>query len=181
MLSASGDYNNNCLEQRRVGKMKKGVFVLLSFLLFFLAANPGYGAPCNYQIALYDTFGDGWNGALVTVYVEGVPVLSSITLSTGYGPEYHSFPVNSGDEISTSYQPGAWAQEPYYTIINSEGNTVATDGASYTVPIGLSGITAVCPGTQSIPTLSEWGMIILAMLIGSSAILVLRKQKTSFI
>jgi len=161
--------------------MKKGVFVLLSFLLFFLVANPGYGASCNYQIALYDSYGDGWNGAVVTVYVEGVPVLSTITLSSGYGPEYHSFPVNSGDEISTSYTPGGWAQEPSYTIINSEGNTVATDGASNTVPIGLSGIIAVCPNTQSIPTLTEWGMIILAMLIGSSAILVLKKQKRSLI
>jgi hypothetical protein len=161
--------------------MKKGVFVLLSFLLFF-AANPGFSiAACNYQIALYDSYGDGWNGAIVTVYVEGVPVLSSITLGSGSGPLYYSFPVESGDEISTGYMPGAWATEPSYNILNSEGNTVATDGGNNTVPIGLSGIIATCPGTQSIPTLSEWGMIILAMLIGASAILVLKKQKRSLI
>jgi len=162
--------------------MKMSVFVMLFLLSVLFAANPAPSiAACDYQIALYDSFGDGWNGATVTVYVEGVPVLSNITLATGSGPQYYSFSVEDGDEISTGYTQGSWPQEPYYDIIDSEGNIVATDGAGSAIPGGLSGITAVCPNAKPIPTLSEWGMIILAMMLGASAILVLKRQKRSLI
>jgi hypothetical protein len=157
--------------------MKKAMFVLLSFLSVFLAIIPGYSmAACDYQIALYDTFGDGWNGNTLTVYVKGVPVLSDITLASGYGPVNHSFSVNSGDQISTSYAAvGSWISEPYYYIIDSEGNTVATDGPSAT---GLSGIIASCPkDTKAVPTLSEWGMIIMSILLAGSAIWMIRRRQ----
>jgi len=72
---------------------------------------------------------------------------------------------------------GSWAYEPYYHIIDCEGNIVATDGANNSVPAGLSGIIAICPNVQSIPTLTEWGMILMALLLGSSAILILKKQR----
>lgn len=160
--------------------MKKAVFILLSFLSIFLAVNPGDSiAACNYQVALYDSFGDGWNGGLLSVYVAGVPVLSNITLGSGSGPEYHSFSVEAGDEISTVYTAGAWANEPSYTIIGADLNPVVTDGADggqNTIPSGLSGIIAVCPQMQSIPTLSEWGMVLMSLLLGGSALWMIRRR-----
>jgi hypothetical protein len=157
--------------------MKKAIFVLLSFLSIFLAINQGDSiAACNYQIALFDSYGDGWNGNTVTVYVEGVPVLSDITLASGTGPVYHSFSVNSEDEISTSYAAvGSWISEPYYYIIDSEGNTVVTDGPGAS---GLSGIIATCPkDNRPIPTLSEWGMVIMSLLLAGTAIWMIRRRK----
>jgi hypothetical protein len=161
--------------------MRKSALVLLACMIFLLAANHGYGQCCNYQIALYDTYGDGWNGGFVTVYVSGVPVLSNITLASGAGPQLHQIPINPGDVISTTFTAGGWIIEPYYRILNCEGNIVATDGPSATGPAGLSGIIAVCTSAQSIPTLSEWGLIILTMLLGASAIMVLRKQRSKMV
>jgi hypothetical protein len=156
--------------------MKKAVFIFLSLLSVLLTVNPGY-ASCDYQIALYDSYGDGWNGGTVSVYVEGVPVLSSITLSSGSGPQYYSFPVETGDEISTSFTPGSWAYECSYTILDVNGSSVATDGGNSTAPIGLSGIIAVCPNTQPVPTLSEWGMIFMSLMLAGSAIWMIRRRR----
>ncbi|MCD4773422.1 MAG: carboxypeptidase-like regulatory domain-containing protein, partial [Bacteroidales bacterium] len=94
-------------------------------------------APCDYQIALYDQYGDGWNGGHVTVYVDGSAVLSNITLASGSGPEYHTFSVLTGSEITTSYSPGNWAYENTYEIIDAGGDVVYTDGAGYATPTGI--------------------------------------------
>jgi hypothetical protein len=159
--------------------MKKTAFVFLSFLSVFLCANPGYSA-CDYQVALYDSYGDGWNGGYLTVYVEGVPVLSNISLGAGGGPVYHTFSVENGDVISTLFTPGSWPGECSYTILDSEGNSVATD-VGESQPGGLSGVIAVCPHAENIPTLSEWGLMAMAMMLGAGAILALRRQKKSLI
>lgn len=153
--------------------------IFLACLFFILTANIGYSQCCNYQIALYDTYGDGWNGGYLTVSVNGTPVLSNITLSIGGGPAYFQIPINPGDEISTAFTAGSWAYEPYYRILDCEGSIVGSAGPGAGGPGNLSGIIAVCTNVQSIPTLTEWGMILMALLLGSSALLVLKKQRVS--
>ncbi|MBP6871328.1 MAG: carboxypeptidase regulatory-like domain-containing protein [Bacteroidales bacterium] len=80
--------------------------------------------PCEYSIALYDTYGDGWNGGTLDVLVNGVVVLDNITLSSGSGPAWYYFTVISGDMITTQFTAGSWAGEPYYYIYNSAGDQV---------------------------------------------------------
>ncbi|MBG00632.1 MAG: hypothetical protein CMI36_16705 [Owenweeksia sp.] len=44
---------------------------------------------CNYMVDLFDTFGDGWNGAEITFYQNGIPVTtigSGFTTGTSFGP-----------------------------------------------------------------------------------------------
>jgi len=55
---------------------------------------------CNHTIKLTDTYGDGWSGNKVTVYVNGIAVLTDITLLSGGGPETHTFPATSGEIIN---------------------------------------------------------------------------------
>jgi len=90
----------------------------------FANYNDYFNLPCSYSIALYDTFGDGWNGGTLDVLVNGVVVLDNITLSSGAGPVYYDFPVTQGDMITTLFTAGSWAGEPYYSIHISEGNQV---------------------------------------------------------
>jgi hypothetical protein len=67
--------------------------------------------------------------------------------------------------------------EPCYHIIDSERNTVATDGPEAT---GLSGIIASCQkDSRSVPTLSEWGMIIMSILLAGSAIWMIRRRQVA--
>ncbi len=106
-----------------------------------------------WAIELYDTYGDGWNGGIVDVYVNGTAVLSGVTLATGNGPESHNFAVNIGDIVSIDYTAGNWSGENEYTVYDESSNTVAYEGGGgatpgdigdYTIPSGLTACPA-CP------------------------------------
>ncbi len=97
---------------------------------------------CTMQVALYDSFGDGWNGGALDVLVNGVVVLDHITLSSGSGPAYFPFDVEGGDNISTVYYPGSWSSENSYDFLDSDGNVVYSAG-NVSVPEGV--VFGACP------------------------------------
>jgi len=72
--------------------------LLLSIFVFF-ASFVTLSQSCTHQIYLTDTWGDGWNGGYVSVSVNGITVLSNITLSTGLGPAIFNFTASSGQTI----------------------------------------------------------------------------------
>ncbi|MFO8128445.1 MAG: carboxypeptidase-like regulatory domain-containing protein, partial [Bacteroidales bacterium] len=92
---------------------------------------------CNYQVAMYDDFGDGWNGGELTIYVNGTPVLTDITLSSGAGPAYESFLVYDGDEITSTFVCGSFCYECSYEILDCDGEVVYTDGGGGVNPSGI--------------------------------------------
>ena len=87
-----------------------------------------------WQVALLDEYGDGWDNARLTITVNNLPVLSNITLSDGYGPAFFNIPVRHGDQIRTIYNPGIYAQENYYAILDHYGNIVAQSGGEWYYP-----------------------------------------------
>lgn len=91
-------------------------------------------SQCNYSISLYDSYGDGWNGGRVSVYVNGSLVIDQLTIENGSGPEVTPFSVNTGDEITTLYTAGIWESENEYSILDADGIAVAQQGLSGTVP-----------------------------------------------
>jgi len=105
-----------------------------------------YSTPCQYTVELLDDYGDGWNGGLLSVMVNGVTVLQNITLNSGYGPASYSFTVNTGDVITTTYSPGSWSYENYYHVKNAAGVIVFSSGLSGAVPQSGQVAAATCPG-----------------------------------
>ena len=87
-------------------------------------------AQCIYQLALSDSWGDGWNGSTIDVLVDGVTVLDDTTLSVGnYGTI--NITVNSGQSITTLWNGGGiYDNEITYAILDPGGVTVAIDGPS---------------------------------------------------
>ena len=81
---------------------------------------------CDMEISLHDSYGDGWNGGTLDVFVNGNVVLNDITLSSGSGPVYFSFPVEGGDDISTTFTPGGWPYECSYRFYDGDGNHIYT-------------------------------------------------------
>ena len=95
--------------------MKNCILIFLSIVYTFI-----YSQSCTHYIRLTDTFGDGWNGNRVSVSVNGLTVLSNITVSSGYGPITYSFSANNGAIIRVwRSTTGSWVSECRTQILNS--------------------------------------------------------------
>lgn len=116
------------------------------------------GAACDYTIELYDDYGDGWNGGLLTISVGGIPVLTDITIVSG-GFESYSFSVNDGMEITYSYTAGSWSTENEYHIFDADGIEFFASGVGGVAP-GANGSAGfgVCPSCDyTIELYDDWG------------------------
>ncbi len=113
-----------------------------------------------YSVVLHDSYGDGWNGGSIDIYVAGNLVLDNVTLASGTGPETVYFPVEDGDEIYTTYVSGSWPSEISYEIMDTEDNVAYAvgppiagipQGTLYAVVPVPSFITDVVPAQGFIP------------------------------
>ncbi len=95
----------------------------------------GVSTTCDYELRLLDDFGDGWNDNTVSVFVNGVAVLSNVTILAGGGPEIFFFTVNTGDQIHVQYfETGGWPYENSLYIYDSQGVEVYADGLGGLTP-----------------------------------------------
>lgn len=94
--------------------------LLLSIFVFFTSFV--ISQSCTHQIYLTDTYGDGWNGGSVSVSVNGLTVLSNITLNYGLGPAIFNFTASSGQTIRVwRTLSGSWPSEMRVQIRNNTG------------------------------------------------------------
>jgi hypothetical protein len=85
------------------------------------------GQPCQFVITMWDSWGDGWNGGYVDVYVSGGLVLPNATLPGGAGPQSMSFPGQMNDVINTVWVSGEKPYECYYCITSESGDLLGCD------------------------------------------------------
>jgi len=80
---------------------------------------------CTHTLTITDTFGDGWNGGTVNVTVNGVTVLTGITLAAGAGPEDYTFTAANGDVIAViRTADGTYPAEMRVAITGGSANTI---------------------------------------------------------
>ena len=95
--------------------------------LFTTNSLPPNPPTCGtFKIALYDSFGDGWQGGSIDVEVNYI-VTQTITLQNGFGPEFFVFPVDSGDILNIIYSKGSFDNENSYEVYNQLGVIVASE------------------------------------------------------
>jgi hypothetical protein len=83
------------------------IFVFISSFVF---------SQCTYSLWLRDTYGDGWNGGYLQIFINGVYTYGNYTLSSGSGPAIFNFNVFQGQSISVRYYAGSWSSENYYRV-----------------------------------------------------------------
>ncbi|MBI4647364.1 MAG: choice-of-anchor L domain-containing protein, partial [Bacteroidia bacterium] len=84
------------------------------------------GSPCcSYTLEMIDYFGDSWNGGYLEVYINGNLLGQFYAIGAG-STEY--LPVCTGDQVELVYTPGAWEEENEYSLINSGGTVIFSDG-----------------------------------------------------
>ncbi|NOU45812.1 MAG: T9SS type A sorting domain-containing protein [Bacteroidales bacterium] len=108
---------------------------------------------CTNEIELRDSYGDGWNGGTISVFVNGTAVLSGVTLSSGAGPVYYSFPVNGGDLMTTDFVPGSWAYECNYKLVDVDRVAYYTSNPAADLLPGAN-VHAPCPVPSYITSVS---------------------------
>lgn len=88
----------------------------------FLSA---WSFACTYTLELIDTWGDGWDGAEIEVYINGS--YQNVYAPTGAGLNV-TITANQGDNIELYYTAGSYESEHEWNLYNSSGTLVASDG-----------------------------------------------------
>ena len=78
----------------------------------------------TYELYMVDSYGDGWNGASLDLYVNDVLVGDDLTIADGSEGSF-TFDVEDGDVVSTTWSPGTFDGECAYAFYNAEGEIVA--------------------------------------------------------
>ncbi len=95
-------------------------------------------SPCEYTLELLDSYGDGWDGAWLTITVNGVP--QDWTLADGTGGTA-VIPVNDGDPIQITYHPSAlFNNEHSYTLYDMNGAVAFTDTPPFVNGVTWNGV-----------------------------------------
>ncbi len=107
-----------------------------SSILLNADASPS-GAPASFTLNMFDSFGDGWNGNAITIYADGVPVLSGATITSGStGAE--TFDAPEGSTLTATWAAGSWQTEVSFDVLDGTG-TIIYNGPyggtiDYTIP-----------------------------------------------
>lgn len=119
-------------------KSLMAIVLLSGFLFSPVLLQSQDDLACPHEVILYDTFGDGWNDNTISVFVDGVLVLDTLTLTSGYGPESVYFSAETGQEITTVFNSSnSWSYECWYEIADINGYIIASDGLNDSVPTGI--------------------------------------------
>ncbi|MDB4534519.1 PKD domain-containing protein [Vicingaceae bacterium] len=83
---------------------------------------------CCYNLDMFDTWGDGWNGANIMVNITGAPNLGPFT-AVGSGSTV-TFCVPDGLGFTLNYTGGTFENEVSYTLSDPSGTPVFNDGTN---------------------------------------------------
>jgi len=112
---------------------------------------------CDFTMSMYDTWGDGWNGATVDLYFNGAYGQSFGSNFTSGDSLIIDFQICAGTEIAVvNGAQGSYPSEVYYTLSGSNGQSVSISSGNFNVgPVDT--LTANCV-TPSCATPSNMGV-----------------------
>ena len=145
---------------------------LITLVLF--TAGKISAQSCTHTLFMTDTYGDGWNGNYASVSVNGVPVLTNVTLNSGAGPATATFTATSGQTIRVWRSiTGSWSNECQIRVTNNVGTTVIPIQTLQTgsATSGGSTGTAICASMNPAAPTSITSSVPAICNVGSSATL----------
>lgn len=98
------------------------IFTAVALCLF---ANLVYSQCCDCTLIMDDSYGDGWNGGNLDVYVNGDLIGNYAAVDEG---SLATFEVCNGDEITLDYEDGEYENENSYFLLGGNGNLIHADG-----------------------------------------------------
>lgn len=98
------------------------IFTAVALCLF---ANLVYSQCCDFTLIMDDSYGDGWNGGNLDVFVDGEWIGNYAAELEGSNA---SFEVCNGEEIILEYESGDYENENSYFLLGGNGNLIHADG-----------------------------------------------------
>ena len=116
------------------------------FLILLCAGVYRADAQCQYQLDMFDTYGDGWNGGVLKITAG--PNTYTFTLDNFNDDGIDStlyFDVTAGLPVVVFWSPGAFANEVSFNLYNNDGTLLHASGMLSTSPGLLYTAIAACP------------------------------------
>jgi len=111
-------------------KIHRTICLLLG-LFYALSTTQAQNTACQYRLELFDSFGDGWNGAVLQVDVNGEITNYTVEddgLDAGDQLEVIDLIITEGDSIKLSFVSGAFDSESSYFFYNATDSLLFSDG-----------------------------------------------------
>jgi len=96
----------------------------------------------TFYLDLVDSYGDSWNGGTISILVNDVVILDSVTVETGSEASFE-FEVTTGDVVFCDYTEGGWPSENEYYVFNNLNILVASSGEAGAIPEDLTFVAEV--------------------------------------
>ncbi|MBL4862495.1 MAG: hypothetical protein JKY09_05695, partial [Crocinitomicaceae bacterium] len=100
--------------------------LFLATVFTVLVSSLSYSQSCTYELQMQDTYGDGWDGSTIDVYLNGA-LQGTYTVVAGDNTNIiiASIPVNDGDDIDLVYTDNTgWDSEVLYSLVSPIVGTV---------------------------------------------------------
>ena len=121
------------------------------------------GGACNLLINFYDSWGDGWNGAYISVLIDGV-LFGDYTINTGSFGSLN-VPLSQGETVTLTYVPGFFEDEVSFEVF-LDGLYVYGDGPFPTTGLIYSASCANANGGSSLPVVNTPQELITEVFLG---------------
>jgi len=99
--------------------------IILLFILILPTLSFSQNDTCHYKIQLVDFFGDGWDGAELTVVSNGNSTTYTLPDSSII---VYQIPVIRNEQLQFFYSPGLYDEEISYLIFDPQGDLIFNDG-----------------------------------------------------
>jgi len=101
------------------------MFRIISLFGSLFVAVLTHSQCCDFTLVMDDTYGDGWNGGNLNVFVDGEWIGNFVAVEEGSNS---AFEVCNGQEIILEYESGEYENENSYFLLGGNGNLIHADG-----------------------------------------------------
>ncbi len=115
-------------------------FMRLRFILFsatICGAASAFAQCCDHHLMMQDAYGDGWNGAVLEVRVNGAVVGDFSASGTASSAVFNAC---DGDAIELEYTAGDWENENTWQLLGTYGQVITADGPTPATGVVYTGV-----------------------------------------
>lgn len=151
-VSSSGIVANEVITDEICGNGEGSINVTVSggvspFSYTWIGGSPSSSTCCNYTLDMFDT-GNSWNGASITVAINGSSI-GNFTVP-GSGANTETFEVCDGDAVQLLWNTGSFDNEVGFNLIDASGATLYAHASGTGPNPGLIySTTGSCPATAN--------------------------------